>query len=175
MDIESIVFGGGCFWCTEAVFKMFRGVISTMPGYAGGTKANPTYGEVCTGTTGHAEVLKIEYDPLTVNIDTLLDIFFNMHDPTQINRQGNDVGGQYRSVIFYTTKQQKDAINKFIDGIRGSFDKPIATQVAKLATFYPAEEHHRLYYDRNRLQPYCMMVVGPKVSKMKKKYVTLLK
>ena len=167
---EVIVFGGGCFWCTEAVFKLFKGVVGTEPGYAGGTTPNPDYKLVCTGRTGHAEVLKIEYDPETVSLDRLLDVFFKMHDPTTKERQGADVGTQYRSIILYSHEAQKDAIQRAIERHRKDFGNPIVTEVKKLTAFYPAEDYHKDYYDHNRFQPYCAIVIGPKIKKIKKEF-----
>ncbi len=172
---ETIVLGGGCFWCTEAVFQMFNGVIKTAPGYAGGNVSNPTYEQVCTGETGHAEVLIVEYDPKIIALDVLLDVFFNMHDPTSLNRQEADVGTQYRSVILYNTPEQKEIITKSIKKAQADFDKPIVTEVKKLDKFYPAEEYHKDYYNKNPIQPYCMFVTRPKVQKIKKMYANLLK
>lgn len=172
---QTIVFGGGCFWCTEAVFKMIRGVINTEPGYAGGMKKNPTYREVCTGKTGHAEVLKVAYDPRVVTLEKLLDIFFEMHDPTSANGQGADRGSQYRSVIFYTNSAQKATIVKALAKMQETLTKKIVTEVRKLGTFYPAEAGHRNYYDRNRLQPYCLFVVRPKISKIRREFAESLK
>jgi peptide-methionine (S)-S-oxide reductase len=169
-NTETIVFGGGCFWCTEAVFKMFHGVIKTMPGYAGGITKNPTYEEVCNGDTGHAEVLEVEYDPKVADLGKLLEIFFEMHDPTVLNRQGADVGSQYRSIILYNNAKQKDIIESFIEKIRKNFKNPIVTEVKKLEKFYPAENYHKDYFGKNPLQPYCMFVVRPKVQKIKKEF-----
>ncbi len=169
-DIEIIVFGGGCFWCTEAVFSMFKGVVKTMPGYAGGITKNPTYDDVCGGATGHAEVLQIEYDPKIAPLGKLLEIFFKMHDPTSPNKQGADYGSQYRSIILYTSDAQKATIEKFVKEHQKDFDKPIVTDVKKLEKFYPAEQYHSKYYDKNRMQPYCMFVIDPKVAKIKKEF-----
>jgi peptide-methionine (S)-S-oxide reductase len=169
-ETQAIVFGGGCFWCTEAVFSMIEGVVKTMPGYAGGTTKNPTYEEVCSGDTGHVEVLQVEYDPKIVALDKLLDVFFTMHDPTTIDRQGADVGSQYRSIILYTSDEQKRGAENFIKGIQKNFGKPIVTEVKKLDKFYPAESYHKDYYDKNKINPYCMFVVKPKVDKVKKKF-----
>jgi peptide-methionine (S)-S-oxide reductase len=169
-ETQAIVFGGGCFWCTEAVFSMIEGVVKTMPGYAGGTTKNPTYEEVCSGDTGHVEVLQVEYDPKIVALDKLLDVFFTMHDPTTIDRQGADVGSQYRSIILYTSDEQKKGAENFIKGIQKNFGKPIVTEVKKLDKFYPAESYHKDYYDKNKINPYCMFVVKPKVDKVKKKF-----
>jgi peptide-methionine (S)-S-oxide reductase len=169
-ETQAIVFGGGCFWCTEAVFSMIEGVVKTMPGYAGGTTKNPTYEEVCSGDTGHVEVLQVEYDPKIVALDKLLDVFFTMHDPTTIDRQGADVGSQYRSIILYTSDEQKKGAENFIKGIQKNFGKPIVTEVKKLDKFYPAESYHKDYYDKNKINPYCMFVVKPKIDKVKKRF-----
>lgn len=167
---ETIVFGGGCFWCTEAVFSMFDGVIHTTPGYAGGVKEDPTYEEVCGGATGHAEVLKVEYDPGVATLEKLLDIFFSMHDPTSLNRQEADVGSQYRSIILFTSKAQEEAVERFISKMQKNYDRSIVTEVGRLGKFYPSEDYHKDYYKANPLQPYCMLVIGPKVQKIKKRY-----
>ncbi len=170
MKNDSIVFGGGCFWCTEAVFQMFKGVTKTTPGYAGGTAKNPNYERVCTGETGHAEVLQIEYNTEVISLEQLLKVFFKMHDPTSLNRQENDVGTQYRSIILYNNDEQKKTIDKFIWQAKKEYDKPIVTEVKKLDKFYAAEEHHKDYYKRNPLQPYCMFVTRPKVNMIKKEF-----
>ena len=162
--------GGGCFWCTEAVFRLFNGIIGAEPGYAGGSKSNPTYEQVCAGNTGHAEVLKVDYDPKAIPFETILDIFFTMHDPTSLNRQGDDVGNQYRSIILYTSDRQKEAVEKFIKNAQKDFQRPIVTEVKRLDKFWPAEEHHKRYYEKNRNLPYCSLVIGPKIAKVKKKY-----
>jgi peptide-methionine (S)-S-oxide reductase len=167
---DTIVFGGGCFWCTEAVFEMFRGVVRTEPGYAGGSTNNPDYKRVSSGTTGHAEVLKVEYDPNAVDLDKLLDVFFSMHDPTSVNRQDADIGTQYRSMILYTSNEQKVEIEAFMKRIQKDYQKRITTEVKMLDKFYPAEDYHRKYYDKNPHQPYCMLVISSKVNKIKKKY-----
>ncbi len=177
MQKEITVFGGGCFWCTEAVFKMLKGVMSVEPGYAGGTKPNPTYEEVCGGETGHAEVIKIEFDPSQVKYRTLLTIFFASHDSTQLNRQGADVGTQYRSVIFYTTEQQRTEALKFIEELNSSSKEgsPVVTEIAPLDNFYPAENYHRDYYAKNKNQSYCQVVIAPKLQKVQKEFAELLK
>ena len=167
---ETIVFGGGCFWCTEAVFQMFDGIVRTEPGYAGGTTPNPTYKQVCTGMTGHAEVLMIEYDPGKISLAKLLGVFIEMHDPTSLNRQGADAGSQYRSAIFYSNESQRKGIAAFLKQSQERFDRPIVTEVKKLGKFYPAEEYHKDYYNRNPLQPYCAIVIGPKIHKIKKEF-----
>ncbi len=168
--VEKIVFGGGCFWCIEAVFQLFKGVLKTTPGYAGGRTKNPIYEDVCSGETGHAEVLKIEYDPTTIDFDTLLDVFFTMHDPTTLNAQGADVGSQYRSIILYSSELQKKKAEEFVKKTQENFDEPIVTEIKKLTEFYAAEDYHKNYYTKNPLQPYCMLAIGPKVEKIKRKY-----
>ena len=172
---QTIVFGGGCFWCTEAVFEMMKGVTKTEPGYAGGHKANPTYQEVCADTTGHAEVLKIEYETDKIGFETLLEIFFTMHDPTTPNRQASDVGSQYRSIILCSTQKQKKEAEEYIGKIRKDFDKLIITEIGELDKFYPAEDYHKRYYDKNPLQPYCLFVTRPKVDKIRKKFKEYMK
>ncbi len=181
---ETIFFGGGCFWCTEAVFKMLRGVISVEPGYAGGSVPNPTYEQVSGGNTGHAEVIKIEYEPATVSLNDLLTIFFASHDPTTKNRQGNDVGTQYRSVILCdpstplrASKSQMDICQKFITDLNNSSElgAPITTEVGPLETFYPAEDYHKNYYENNKNQGYCQVIINPKLKKVQQKFANLLK
>jgi len=168
------VFGGGCFWCTEAIFEKLKGVISVMPGYAGGATKNPTYENVSTGNTGHAEVIRIEYEPEQILYSDLLTVFFATHDPTTPNRQGADVGTQYRSVIFYTTEgQKKDAVN-YIKKLNESEPKAI-TEIKPLDTFYEAEEYHRKYYANNTSAPYCQTVINPKIEKLKSRFHELLK
>lgn len=173
---EVAVFGGGCFWCTEAVFKMLKGVESVTPGYAGGTKPNPTYDEVCGGETGHAEVTRIEYDPALVSFKTLMTVFFATHDPTTVNRQGNDIGTQYRSIILYTTPTQKEEAEAFIKEIDASSKDgdPVVTEVKPLDIFYEAENYHKDYFARNPEQAYCQLVVSPKVAKVQEKFAELL-
>jgi peptide-methionine (S)-S-oxide reductase len=174
--IETAVFGGGCFWCTEAVFKMLKGVISVEPGYAGGEKPNPTYLEVCSGKTGHAEVTKIEYDPSKISFKDLLTVFFATHDPTTLNRQGNDVGTQYRSAIFYTNSNQKKEAENMIKEIDKSVEgDKVVTEVVPLVKFYPAEEYHRDYFAKNPEQSYCRLIINPKVEKVQKQFAELLK
>ncbi len=177
MKTETIVLAGGCFWCTEAVFKMLKGVDSVTSGYAGGHTENPTYREVCAGTTGHAEAVQIEYDPAQVPLETLLTIFFATHDATQLNRQGADVGTQYRSAIFYTTEEQKSVVEKFIKELDASSSEgePIVTQVEPLTKFYPAEDYHQNYYSQNQNQGYCQVVIAPKLQKVQEKYAELLR
>lgn len=173
---ETAVFGGGCFWCTEAVFKMFKGVQSVDPGYAGGTTPNPTYEQVCSGTTGHAEVIKIEYDPALVSYRTLLTVFFATHDPTTLNRQGPDAGTQYRSIILYTSEEQQKEAKAFIQEVETSTTagSHVVTEVHPLGEFYPAEQYHQDYFARNPEQAYCQLVVSPKVEKVQKEFAELL-
>ncbi len=169
-ETRTIVFGGGCFWCTEAVFVMLKGVLRATVGYAGGNTSNPSYEEISEFNTGHAEVLQIEYDPEEIALNTLLDVFFEMHDPTSLNQQGADVGTQYRSAIFYLTDADKDIIDKFIEKIRTRFKKPIVTEVKRLERFYTAEEYHQKYYEKNPDKPYCAFVIKPKVAKIMKEF-----
>ncbi|MBI5153283.1 MAG: peptide-methionine (S)-S-oxide reductase MsrA [Parcubacteria group bacterium] len=179
MDIstESAVFGGGCFWCTEAVFSELRGVISVESGYAGGGIENPDYRAVSSGVTGHAEVIKVEYNPEEISYRDLLEVFFSSHDPTTMNRQGNDVGEEYRSVIFYTSDEQKEAaeayVKEFIE--TKTYSAPIVTQIFPLDTFYKAEEYHQDYYQNNKEAPYCQIVINPKLEKLRKQHAKLLK
>jgi len=176
-DRETIVFGGGCFWCTEAVFKMLKGIISVESGYAGGKKENPNYEEVSYGFTGHAEVIKIEYEPDVISLNDLLIVFFATHDPTSKNKQGNDIGEQYRSIILYSTEGQKTEAEKFIKELDNSSEKgkPIVTEVKKLERFYPAEDYHKNYYEDNKNKPYCQVVINPKLKKVQEKFSSLLK
>lgn len=173
---ETAVFGGGCFWCTEAIFKMLKGVLSVTPGYAGGTTADPTYEEVCGGLTGHAEVTRIEYDPAAISFRTLLMVFFATHDPTTLNRQGNDIGTQYRSIILYTTPAQREEAEAFIQDVETSTPagNHVVTEVKPLATFYEAEKYHKDYFARNPEQAYCNLIISPKVEKVQKEFAALL-
>jgi peptide-methionine (S)-S-oxide reductase len=171
------VFGGGCFWCTEAVFDELRGVKSVVSGYAGGSTKNPTYEEVCGGRTGHAEVIKIEFDPEEIAFKDLLTVFFATHDPTTLNRQGNDVGTQYRSAIFYADEEQKREAEAFIKELNDSkaFGKPVVTTLEPLGEFYEAEDYHQKYYANNPYQPYCQYMIPPKLNKLHKQFSALLK
>jgi methionine-S-sulfoxide reductase len=176
-ESQTIVFGGGCFWCTEAVFKMMRGVESVLPGYAGGTKKNPTYEEVSHGNTGYVEVAQIVYDPTKVKYHDLITVFFGSHDPTTLNRQGNDIGTEYRSVVFYTTPEQKKETEEYIAELNASskFGDPIVTTVEPLDTFYEAEEYHKNYFANHPNAGYCQIVINPKLEKVQKEYGNLLK
>ena len=166
-NIEKIVLGGGCFWCIEAVFEKINGVVKVESGYAGGNKINPTYKDVTGGLTNHAEVCKISYDKTIINLKEILDIFYVAHDPTQLNRQGNDVGKHYRSIILYESKDEENYINKFIDAKQKSFNDMIVTEVKKLDRFYAAEQYHQNYFELNTSQPYCRFVILPKLNKVK--------
>ena len=168
------VFGGGCFWCTEAVFSELKGVMSVKPGYAGGETSDPTYEEVSMGKTNHAEVIRIEYDPTQISYHNLLTVFFSTHDSTTPNRQGADVGTQYRSVIFYTTEEQNRETQDFIAELNEAEPK-VVTEVKSLPAFYESENYHRQYYAKNRQAPYCQIVINPKIEKLKTKFNNLLK
>jgi len=185
--MKTIYLGGGCFWCTEAVFKSLKGVHEVVPGYMGGDAPNPSYEEVCTGKTGHVEVVKVYYDNAVISTDDLLDIFFATHDPTTINQQGNDIGTQYRSVIFYTEDQEPHSRGGLTedshDDVKGSIqraigraqaglseEKMVVTDVVRATEFYPAEEYHANYYTEHSSQPYCQLVISPKLEKLQKKF-----
>lgn len=166
-SLERVTFGGGCFWCIEAVFQRLVGVKSVASGYAGGKNPNPTYKEVCTGTTGHAEVIQLEFDPKQISFEKLLEVFWAAHDPTTLNRQGNDEGTQYRSVIFYENDAQKAAAEKSKAAAQADFKDPIVTEISKLPPFYKAEDYHQNYYNLNANQnPYCAVVIRPKLQKL---------
>jgi peptide-methionine (S)-S-oxide reductase len=176
-NLQTATLAGGCFWCLEAVYDEIKGVHSVESGYAGGHMDNPTYREVCNGDTGHAEVVQVHFDPNVVSYHDLLNVFFAIHDPTTLNRQGADVGTQYRSAIFYHDEQQKKIAEELINDLNAQqiWDRPIVTQVEKLDKFYVAEDYHQEYFARNPYQPYCMAVVAPKVSKFRKHFLELLK
>jgi peptide-methionine (S)-S-oxide reductase len=174
---ETAVFGTGCFWCSEAVFKELRGVLSVMPGYTGGTVPHPTYQQVCTGTTGHVEVSQVVFDPRRIDFDGLLKVFWQVHDPTSLDRQGADVGTQYRSAIFHTSDEQRQKAEKQKAALErsGAWDRPIVTQIVPLSVFYSAENYHHDYFANNPDQGYCRMVVRPKVEKFRKAFHDKLK
>jgi peptide-methionine (S)-S-oxide reductase len=169
---QTAVFGGGCFWCIEAVFNRLMGVKSAVSGYMGGHVDKPTYRQVCNGDTGHVEVVQVTFDPSEISYRDLLEVFFTMHDPTTVNRQGNDEGEQYRSVIFYTSDEQEREAEEAIAALNAAkaFPEPIVTSIEPAATFYPAEDYHQLYYDNNATQPYCQFVIAPKLRKFEKKF-----
>lgn len=172
MKTEKAYFGGGCFWCLDAAFSRLKGIKSVVAGYAGGTKENPTYEQVCSGNTGHAEVVEVTFDPSMISHETLLELFFSLHDPTTPNRQGNDVGTQYRSVILHTDEKQRDLAKKVLEKIEkeGLYANPIVTEVAQLDKFYPAEDYHQKYFEKNPEAAYCQLVIKPKLSKFRKKF-----
>lgn len=174
--MKTVVFGGGCFWCTEAVFQMLKGVSKVEPGYAGGDIANPSYERVSEGNTGHAEVIRITYDPLVISLEDLLTVFFGSHDPTTPNRQGNDVGEQYRSVIFYGDESEKAVAEKIIKDVDGSLTDGthVVTQLVPLKNFYPAESYHKDYFKVNKSAPYCQLIIEPKVEKVRKRFAELV-
>jgi peptide-methionine (S)-S-oxide reductase len=174
---ETATLGGGCFWCLEAVYDDLRGVESVVSGYAGGRVPNPSYEAVCAGTTGHAEVVQVTFDPAEVSFRELLDVFFTIHDPTTLNRQGADVGTQYRSVVFYHDDEQKATAEQAIRDLEAEavWENPVVTQVVPLPEFYPAEDYHQEYFARNPRAGYCQVVIEPKVSKFRKQYLSRLK
>ena len=175
--LELVTLGGGCFWCTEAVFSLIRGVEKVEPGYSGGSKPNPTYEEVSSGTTGYVEVAQLTFDPSAISFKEILEIFFATHDPTTLNRQGPDVGTQYRSVIFYHTEEQKAIAEQMIRELEETrtYSAPIVTKVEPLRNFYKAETYHKDYYKQHPNAPYCQAIISPKIQKLQNKYITKLK
>lgn len=175
--LELITLGAGCFWCTEAVFQRLEGVAQVVSGYSNGLKANPTYEEICTGTTGHAEVVQVYFDPKIISLHKILEVFFATHDPTTLNRQGADSGPQYRSCIYFTTEEQHKIASELKSQLNeaGVFENKIVTEIAPLLSFYPAENYHHDYFNRNGHQPYCQFVIKPKVSKLEKFFRDQLK
>lgn len=177
MGTETITFGSGCFWCTEAIFQQVKGVEKVVSGYSGGHVVNPTYEQVCEKNTGHAEVCQLTFDPSQVSVDELLEIFWQTHDPTTLNQQGNDVGPQYRSVVFYHNEMQKQRAEYFLKELSksGAFEKPIVTTIEPYKNFYKAENYHQNYYNQNGSQPYCYFVIRPKVEKFEKAFKDKMK
>ncbi|MFM1744564.1 MAG: hypothetical protein RLZZ630_501 [Bacteroidota bacterium] len=175
--LDTATFGGGCFWCVEAVFQQLKGVQSVVSGYAGGRRENPTYEQVCSGATGHAEVIQVTFDPSVIGYPDLLEVFWSVHDPTTLNRQGADVGTQYRSVIFYHNESQKVLAEEYKVQLdkSGTFRDPIVTEISPLPTFYSAEKYHQNYFNDNGNQPYCSFVIRPKVEKFQKEFGKKLK
>ncbi|NPA42488.1 MAG: peptide-methionine (S)-S-oxide reductase MsrA [Chlorobi bacterium] len=171
------VFAGGCFWCTEAVFKELEGVLDVIPGYTGGRTEHPTYEQVSTGETGHAEAVMVLYDPERIGYDRLLEVFFATHDPTQLNRQGNDIGTQYRSAVFYTDAGQEEAARAYIRFLEeeGVFDRPVVTEVVPASVFWPAEDYHKNYLEKHPENPYCRYVIMPKLEKFRRRFGERLK
>ncbi len=176
-NMEVVTLGAGCFWCIESIFQNLKGVEKVVSGYSGGQTANPTYKEICGGLTGHAEVAEITFDPSVVSFEEVLEVFFQTHDPTTLNRQGNDIGTQYRSAIFYHSEKQKETALRIIKELNasGAWDKPIVTEVSAASVFYPAEDYHQNYFNLNGDQPYCQYVIRPKVDKFKKVFKDKLK
>jgi len=175
-NLKLATFGGGCFWCTEAVFQQIRGVIKVVSGYSGGTApGKPTYREVCSGLTGHAEVIQITFDSSTISFEDLVTIFMTTHDPTTLNRQGGDTGTQYRSVIYYHNESQKEIAQNVIESLKNYFDNPIVTDISPIGKFYEAEDYHQNYYQNNQNQGYCSFVITPKLSKLRQLYADKLK
>ncbi|BDC50412.1 peptide methionine sulfoxide reductase MsrA [Bryobacterales bacterium F-183] len=173
--METITLGGGCFWCLEAVYDDMRGVVSVESGYMGGHVPDPTYRAVCTGSTGHAEVVRVTFDETVVTLRDVLEVFFTIHDPTTLNRQGNDVGTQYRSAIFYETEAQRTVAEEVMREMAQAFDDPIVTELTPAVEFFIAEDYHQEYFANNPYQPYCMFVVSPKLSKFRKKHAEMSK
>ena len=176
-NMETAIIANGCFWCTEAIFELLAGVESVESGYTGGNLKNPTYREIGTGSTGHAEAIEIKFDPAVISYQEILEVFFATHDPTTLNRQGYDVGSQYRSAIFYMSESQKEVAEAFIEALTAAnvFEKPIVTEVTEFTTFYPAEDYHQDYYNNNKTQGYCVAVINPKLEKFMKQYHSKLK
>lgn len=172
MNLQTATFAGGCFWCTEAIFKRLKGVVSVIPGYAGGSKEDPHYDEVSTGKTGHAEAINITFDPTIIPYEKLLDIFWHTHNPTTLNKQGADIGTQYRSMILYHTPEQKQLAEKSKEELENSgiYTNPIVTEIQPFQAFYDAESYHQNYYDNNSAAPYCTFVIDPKIQKLLKEY-----
>jgi peptide-methionine (S)-S-oxide reductase len=175
--IEVATLGGGCFWCLEAVFDQLKGVKQVESGYSGGTIPNPSYEQICTGTTGHAEVVQITFEPTVISFKEILEVFFSIHDPTTLNRQGADVGTQYRSAIFYHTPEQKATVEGMIKELEeaGRWGDAIVTEIKPFEVFYRAEDYHQEYYERNRGQAYCRVVIAPKLAKLKKEHIAQLR
>ena len=174
---ETTTLAGGCFWCTEAVFSELKGVQKVQPGYSGGRLQNPTYDQVCSDSTGHAEAIQVTFDPKVISYKDLLRIFFSVHDPSTLNRQGNDVGSQYRSAIFYHDQEQKETAEQVMKEVRDEkiWERPLVTELVPFTAFYPAEDYHKDYFKRNPNLGYCQVIIAPKVSKFRKHYLNMLK
>lgn len=168
--LESIVLGGGCFWCLDAAYRMIKGVHGVTSGYAGGSSPNPTYSEVSRGTTGHAEVVRVEFDPAVITLAQILEIFWVLHNPTTPNRQGNDIGPQYRSMILCSSQQQKETVEASVIDVEKLWDAPIVTEIGELKAFYPAEEEHQNYFTKNPHQGYCQVIINPKLNKLRERF-----
>ena len=175
MSKDYAILAGGCFWCTEAIFENVDGVISVYPGYIGGKNENPSYEEVCRGNTGHAEAVKIEFELIKISYEKILDIFFKTHDPTTLNRQGNDIGTHYRSIVFYSNSKEKELVTNYIEFLNNKiYDNKIVTEIVEFDKFYEAESYHENYYELNKTQPYCDLVITPKVEKFEKNFKSKL-
>jgi len=175
-NLATATFAGGCFWCTEAIFNRLRGVASVMPGYSGGNVENPTYDQVCQGNTGHAEAIQINFDPKVASYEKLLAVFFKLHDPTTLNQQGNDIGTQYRSAVFYHDQNQKEAAEKIIQKMnKDVYEGKIVTELSHFEKFYPAENYHQDYYAKNSSAPYCRIIIDPKITKLYKEFKEITK
>lgn len=176
-QLEKAILGGGCFWCLDAVYSRVKGVEEVVSGYSGGKTENPTYEEVSSGTTGHAEAVELLFDPEIISYEEILQIFFSVHDPTTLNRQGNDIGSQYRSIILYDTQEQKAVAENFIQNLEREkiFSKPIVTEIKALKNFYPANTYHQKYFEKNPEQAYCQIIISPKIIKLKEKFKTYYK
>ncbi len=176
-NIETAVFGGGCFWCLEVIFSQIKGVENVESGYAGGSKEKPSYREVCSGETGHAEVVRIEFNPEIVSYRQLLEVFFYIHDPTTLNRQGNDIGEQYRSIILFTSSRQEKVVKELMAELQDKkiYLEPVVTKIKELDKYYSAEDYHQKYFNSNPSQTYCQLFISPKVKKFRKKFIKLLK
>ena len=175
MAMDTAVLGGGCFWCTEAVFQQIKGITKVESGYTGGAPPNPTYEQICTGKTGHAEVVRLEFDPAVIGYREILEIFFTVHDPTTLNRQGNDTGTQYRSVIYYQSSEQRDIAQQVITCMAGVWDAPIVTELSPAQPFYKAEDYHQDYFNQHPMQGYCAFIVAPKVAKVRSTFAAKVK
>ena len=174
LNLSKIILGGGCFWCTEGVFQLVRGVEKVVSGYTGGATLNPTYMQVCSGQTGHAEVIEVSFNPEVISLTELLDIFFHLHNPTTLNKQGADAGTQYRSAVYYLDDAQLPIIQQALEAAQADFPDKIVTEVTKLNIFYPAENYHQNYFKNHPEQGYCQLVINPKISKLKQKYISKL-
>ena len=172
LNLSKIILGGGCFWCTEGVFQLVRGVEKVVSGYAGGATLNPNYMQVCSGQTGHAEVIEVSFNPEVISLTELLDIFFHLHNPTTLNKQGADAGTQYRSAVYYLDDAQLPIIQQALEAAQADFPDKIVTEVTKLNIFYPAENYHQNYFKNHPEQGYCQLVINPKISKLKQKYIS---
>ena len=173
--MDKAIFAGGCFWCTEAVFLQLKGVYKVVSGYIGGNISSPTYEMICSGSTGHVEAIEVNFKSSEISYKTLLEVFFNTHDPTQLNGQGNDLGSQYLSMIFFNSDSQKNEANDYMDSIADNFESSIVTKLYAVKEFYPAEGYHQNYYNLNKTQPYCEIIINPKMSKFRENYKHLLK